>query len=150
MSGISIGHNAWVMVGDGEKALFLRNAGDETHPNLEIINVLEHDNPPNRDQATDRPGRAAVSTGAQRAAMDEPNYHRIEKHRFAREIARTLYLAAHRGLFDKLVIAAPPETLGDLRKDLHKEVTDRLIAETPKNLTNIPPHEIERLLLDRA
>jgi protein required for attachment to host cells len=32
MSGLRIEHNAWVMVGDGEKALFFRNEGDETIP----------------------------------------------------------------------------------------------------------------------
>ncbi len=150
MTAFSIAHDAWVMVGDGEKALFFRNEGDDAHLNLEIVDVLEHDNPPNRDQATDRPGRAFSSAGDRRSAMDEPNYHRIEKHRFAKEIAETLYMAAHRGRFDKLIIAAPPATLGDLRKELHKEVVQRLVAEVPKNLTNIPPHEIERILIEKS
>lgn len=30
MAAVRIDHNAWVMVGDGEKALFFRNEGDAT------------------------------------------------------------------------------------------------------------------------
>ncbi len=33
-------HNAFVFVGDGRKALFLRNDGDEKFPNLETERVF--------------------------------------------------------------------------------------------------------------
>ncbi|MDP3738883.1 MAG: host attachment family protein [Hyphomonadaceae bacterium] len=146
MSGLMIEHDAWVMVGDGEKALFFRNEGDAMHPNLEVMNVLEHENPPTREQGTDRPGRAFASVGNHRSAMQEVNWHKLEKHRFAKEIADTLYTAAHKGRYSKLILAAPPMTMGDLRKALHKEVSDRVVAEVSKDLTNMPPHEIERVL----
>ena len=29
---------------------------------------------------------------------------------------------------------------------MHKEVSDKVVAEVPKNLTNMPPHEIEKIL----
>ena len=58
MAGVSIDHNTWVMVGDGEKALFFKNVGDATYPNLEVVDVLEQENPKTGDQGTDRPGRA--------------------------------------------------------------------------------------------
>lgn len=148
MSGLRIEHNAWVMVGDGEKALFLRNEGDEAHPNLEVVNVLEHDNPKTHEQGTDRPGRAFSSVGTHRSAMDETNWHKLEKHRFAREIADHLYSAAHSGRYSKLILAAPPVIMGDLRKALHKEVSDRVVAEVSKDLTNMPPYEIERVLVN--
>jgi protein required for attachment to host cells len=148
MSGLRIEHNAWVMVGDGEKALFFRNEGDETNPNLEIVNVLEHENPKSSEQGTDRPGRAFASVGKHRSAMQETNWHKLEKHRFAKEIADTLYSAAHNGRYSKLVLAAPPMIMGDLRKALHKEVSDKVVAEISKDLTNMPPHEIERVLVN--
>jgi protein required for attachment to host cells len=146
MSGLMIEHNAWVMVGDGEKALFFRNEGDATHPNLEVMNVLQQTNPATRDQGTDRPGRTHSSTGTARSAMQETNWHKLEKHRFAKEIADVLYKEAHRGAFSQLVVAAPPMTMGDLRKAFHKEVSSRVVAEVSKDLTNMPPHEIERIL----
>jgi protein required for attachment to host cells len=150
MSGVTIDHDAWVMVGDGEKALFMRNEGDATYPNLEVLNVLEHENPSTREQGTDRPGRTHSSTGTARSAMQETNWHKLEKHRFAKEIADTLYTAAHKGRYSKLIIAAPPMTMGDLRKAFHKEVSQRVVAEISKDLTNMPPHEIERILANHG
>ncbi len=146
MAGVRIDHDAWVMVGDGEKALFFRNEGDAAYPNLEVVNVLQHDNPRTGEQGSDRPGRAFASVGTARSAMQETNWHKLEKHRFAREIADTLYTAAHDGRYSKLIIAAPPITMGDLRKAFHKEVSDRVVAEISKDLTNMPSHEIERAL----
>jgi protein required for attachment to host cells len=146
MSGLSIDHGAWVMVGDGEKALFFRNEGDGLHPRLEVLDVLENDNPMTHQQGTDRPGRTHSSVGMRRSAMDETNWHKLEKHRFAKEIAEALYTAAHRGRYSKLVIAAPPMTMGDIRKALHKEVSEKVIAEISKDLTNMPKDEIERAL----
>lgn len=146
MSGVTIEHNAWVMVGDGEKALFFRNEGDAAYPNLEVVNVLEQDNPKSSEQGTDRPGRSYSSVGTARSAMQETNWHKLEKHRFAKEIADELYKQAHRGRFSQLILAAPPMIMGDLRKALHKEVATRVVAEVSKDLTNMPPHEIERIL----
>jgi protein required for attachment to host cells len=146
MSGLSIDHGAWVMVGDGEKALFFRNAGDGFHLKLEVVDMLEQENPRTREQGTDRPGRAFASIGTHRSAMDETNWHKLEKHRFAKEIADALYTAAHRGRYSKLVIAAPPMILGDIRKALHKEVSEKVVAEISKDLTNMPKDEIERAL----
>lgn len=147
MAGVSIDHNAWVMVGDGEKALFFRNEGDATYPNLQIVNVMEQHNPKSSEQGTDRPGRSSSSVGTARSAMQETNWHKLEKHRFAKEIADVLYSAAHRGQYSKLVIAAPPMIMGDLRKAMHKEVSDKVVAEVSKDLTNMPPPEIERILM---
>lgn len=147
MSGVSIDHAAWVMVGDGEKAVFLRNEGDATYPNLQVVDVLQQDNPKTGDQGSDRPGRAFASVGMHRSAMQETNWHKLEKHRFAKEIADSLYQAAHRGQYSKLVVAAPPMILGDLRRAFHKEVSDKVVAEVSKDLTNMPPHEMERILV---
>ena len=36
--------------------------------------------------------------------------------------------------------------MGDLRKAIRKELTDKVVAEMSKDLTNMPPHEIEKSL----
>ena len=146
MSGLTIEHNAWIMVGDGEKALFFRNEGDAASPRFEVVNILEHDNPSTSEQGTDRPGRTFSSMGTRRSAFSETDWHKLEKHRFAKEIADVLYTAAHNGRYSKLILAAPPMTLGDLRKAMHKEVSDKVVGEVSKDLTNMPAHEIERAL----
>ena len=52
-----------MFVGDGSKALFLCNAGDETYPNLKTERVVVDHNPPTREQGTDKPGRSYASMG---------------------------------------------------------------------------------------
>ncbi len=146
MTGMQIPANALILVGDGEKALFLRNKGDEAQANLQVERVLEHENPPTHAQGTDRPGRFNDGPTVSRSAVDNADWHALEKTRFAAEIAEALYKAAHAGRYDKLIIVAPPKTLGDLRKALHKEVSGRVIGEIDKDLTNQPPYEIEKRL----
>ena len=46
MTTLAIPHNALVFVGDGQKALFLRSAGDEKFLNLQTERVFVDDNPP--------------------------------------------------------------------------------------------------------
>lgn len=58
-----IPHDAFVFVGDGHKALFLRNAGDEKLPDFRTERVFVDDNPPTREQGSDRPGRAFKRAG---------------------------------------------------------------------------------------
>jgi len=147
MSGLKIEHGAWVMVGDGEKALFLRNEGDATYPNLEVINVWRKDNPPTSAQGADRPGRSFASMGSRRSALEQTDWHRLEKHKFAVEIAQALHEAARQDAFRQLVIVAPPEIMGELRKSMHKDVADRIVAEVSRHLTHMPSHQIEKALL---
>ena len=78
--------------------------------------------------------------------LQETNWHKLEKHRFAKQIADVLYTAAHRGDYSQLVLAAPPMIMGDLRKAMHKEVSDKVVAEISKDLTNMPADAIEKAL----
>lgn len=147
---LRIPHNAWVLVGDGEKALFLRNEGDAEYPNLVTMEVVRHENPATREQGSDRPGRFQDGPNIQRSSVDNTDWHRLEKERFAIELADHLYQSAHRQEFAHLVIALPPKTLGDLRHHLHEEVKSRIIAEVDKDLTHHPVHEIERVLVEKS
>lgn len=137
---------AWVMIGDGEKALFLRNEGDAAHPNLAVIRAAHHDNPPTREQGAGQRGRAPSGSASGQSALEETDWHRLGKERFAKDIAERLYKAAHRGEYDELIVAAPPLVLGELRKALHKEVESRILFDVPKTLTNHPVGEIEKAL----
>ena len=65
MDRLNVPHNAFVFVGDGQRALFLRNTGDAKFPNLTVERVFSEQNPPTREQGTDRPGR-----GFKRAATN--------------------------------------------------------------------------------
>jgi len=139
-------HNALVLVGDGQKALFLRNKGTAHRPQLVVEQVLERDNPPTREQGTDRPGRSNASVGVARSALEETDWHNIAEERCAGELAEALHRHAHAYPFEKLVVIAPPKILGNLRKAFHAEVAERVSAEIPKELTSHPVAEIERLV----
>jgi protein required for attachment to host cells len=139
-------YNSLVLVGDGQKALFLRNRGNAQHIDLIVERVLEQDNPATREQGTDRPGRRSTANLGTRSAMQEVDWHHIAKERFVHEIAEALYRQAHANLFKKLVIVAPPKVLGNLREAFHAEVLHRITAEIPKELTSHPVSEIERLV----
>jgi protein required for attachment to host cells len=141
-----ISHNTLVLIGDGQKALFLRNKGNPQRLNLQIEQVLAQDNPATREQGTDRPGRAHQSVGAARSAMEQADWHHLAEERFAGTIAEALYRLAHGRRFDKLVVVAPAKVLGNLRQAFHAEVTERIIGEIPKELTSHPIAEIEKLI----
>lgn len=137
---------AWVVVADGEKALVLVNEGDDQDMNLVLRRKQEQDNPAAQEWSTDRPGRFNDGPGVQRSAVAETDWHELEKERFAAHLADSLYKDAHAGHFDKLVILASRVVLSELRKDLHAEVSDRIVLEVPKVLTNHPLDEVEEIL----
>lgn len=168
---MQIPHDAFVLVADGRKMLFLRNEGDAVQPNLQVEAKEIHPNPKDSDQKRDASGTAsstqsgpgapsaarngsmhAQGGGAQfapsRGTFEETDFHQLEEDRFAAETAEMLRKRALSNEFDKLIIVAPPKTLGELRKHYHKEVSTRLIGELDKDLTGHPVDQIERLLLD--
>ena len=147
MDRIALKSGLWLMVADGEKALFLKNEGDTAYPNLQVVREIEQDNPPTREQGTDRPGRLSDGPSAHRSAVADTDWHKVGKVRFADQIAEQLYKMAHRGDFKEIVLIAPPLVLGELRKKLHQEVSDRIVGEIPKTLTNHAVFDIEKLLL---
>jgi protein required for attachment to host cells len=140
---LALPHDAFVFIGDGRKALFLRNEGDEKYANLVTERVLaDAENPASHDQGTDRPGR--VSSGSARSAVETTDWHDIEEHRFAKTAAAALERIVRDRAAPALVIAAPARTLADLRKALHDDVKARVIAEIDKDFTKIPVWEIEK------
>ena len=136
----------WVLVADGQKALFLRNEMDAQDPMLEVIRIEEQDNPADREQATDKAGRMNDTGVQQRSALAETDFHKLAKEQFADELAEILYTQAHKGRFERLVLVAPPVVLGELRAKLHKEVASRVVGELDKTLTNHPIDKIEKIV----
>jgi protein required for attachment to host cells len=141
-------HDALVLVGDGRKALFLRNAGDEKMPDLRTERVFVDEDPPTHEQGTDRPGIGFASAGSpRRSAMEQTDWHHIEEHRFAERVAKALEDFVRKARVPAILIAAPPKTLADLRRAFHPDVQAKIVAEVGKDLTNHPVGEIETHLL---
>ncbi len=136
----------WVLVADGEKALLMRNAGDARQIRLQVIREKHQDNPPTREQGTDRPGRSSGGGPTPVSAVENTDWHQFEKDRFADDLADLLHRRARTGAFEQLVIAADPGTLGNLRDVLHEDVGRKVVLEIPKTLTNHPVGEIEKIV----
>lgn len=139
-------NKVWVLVADGEKALFFENTGNRKTPVFKVVREIEQDNPQTRDQGTSPPGRMLDTGHSQKSAMQQTDWHRLAEERFAKDAAELLYKYAHRNRFSKIVLCAAPRVLGELRKELHPEVSSKVIGEVPKNLTNHPIDRIERIL----
>jgi protein required for attachment to host cells len=149
---MQVPHDAFVVVADGRKMLFLRNEGDAQIPNLQVEKkMVDKHNPDHHEQATDLAGGAmgTRTAGAQwgSGSMEEVDFHQLEEDRFAAETAALLKERALRNEFETLIIVAPPRTLGELRKHYHKEVSDRLAGELAKDLTGHTVPQIEEALL---
>jgi protein required for attachment to host cells len=146
MEPVQIPTNALVLISDGRRARLLRNQGTPVDPQLTVERTLEHENPPNREQGSDKPGRRSGSAGSSQGAIEQTDWHQLEEQRFASELAELLYKLGHAGTYAKLVVVAPPKMLGDLRSKFHPKVTEAIIAEVPRDFTQYSIPEIRDLL----
>lgn len=135
-----------VCVADGQKLLLLVNAGDAKFPDLQVIRLVEQDNPPNREQASDRPGRVFNSMGDRRSGYEETDFQQLAEDNFAAGVAEILKRRALENRYEKLIVIAPPRTLGELRRHYHKVVAERIVAEIAKEATNLPPDAIAAMI----
>ena len=125
----------WILVADGSHARVFLSLGLEEP--LQLVQELEH--PESRakgqDLFTDKPRLEPYTL---------PKDH--EAGIFARQLAGMLDLACSRNEYDQLVIVAPPNFLGPLRKNLTKQVQLRVIDEIAKDLVALAPQELEQRL----
>lgn len=74
--------------------------------------------------------------------------HRLAKQAFAKEVAGFLERQAQKKKFDRLIILAPPQALGDLRVALSDPVRALVTAELAKDLTPLPNEDLAKHLSD--
>ena len=127
-----IPHNALVVVADGTGARFFRNAGHENKIRCQPKASLS------------RP--IFSMTALQESVHTESSNQETDEATFAKQLANELYRRAHSGNFAALVLIADPQTLGQIRPTLHKEVQDRLVSEIGKTLTKASIADIQKAL----
>ncbi|PAY09618.1 host cell attachment protein [Bradyrhizobium sp. UFLA03-84] len=147
---IRLPHRAVVFVGDGCKALFLFNEGDGLKPRLKVQQALKDENPPTHEQGSDKPGRALSGTEPNRSAVQQTDWHDVEKHRFARTVAGALDRLLRELQTEHLVVVAPPRTLADLRRSFSPTVQKSIVAELAKDLTGLSVSDISQYLAARS
>jgi len=143
-----LANNALVLVTDGRKTLFFRNEGDENQIDLRTEAVDERDDVSSKGElATDAPGTVQQSAGYGHSTYEETDFKQQEEDRWAHSAADEVNRRALQNDFDALAIVAPPRTLGEIRKKLHKEAERRIVCEIPKEMTRRPIPDIEALIV---
>lgn len=137
MAADRVNHKDWVVVTDGGRALVLRNDGDAQNILLTVLRTYERDTPPTRDIGTDKPGRTHAGVGPGRSAMEPTDLHQQEEDRLMVQVAADLAEDLRQQNFSKLVVAAAPTALGALRKAMNDELRKAVVAEVPKDFTNM-------------
>jgi protein required for attachment to host cells len=130
----------WILVADGDQAKLFEHDGPGR--GLHAIDGLQFEQAHlrAREIMADKPGRAGAGNApGSRSAME---YHSdpvdVRERRFLEGVADMLNAKCLEGAFDRLVVAAAPAALGELRAALSDQVKKTMLAELPKDLTNIP------------
>ncbi|WP_324807905.1 host attachment family protein [Sphingomonas sp. LY29] len=143
-------NNALVLVTDGRKTLFFRNEGDVNQIDLRTEAHDEREDASDGEMKTDAPGSVQSSVGSGRSSYEETDFHQLEEDRWAKSTAEEVNKRALSNDFEALAIVAPPRTLGELRKKLHKEAERRVVCEIPKEMTGHTIADIEKLIVNHT
>jgi len=142
-----LANNALVLVTDGRKTLFFRNHGDVNQIDLRTEAHDERQDASDAEMKTDGPGSVGQSSTSGRSTYEETDFHQLEEDRWAKSSAEAVNKRALTNDFDALAIIAPPKTLGELRKQLHKEASRRVVCEISKEMTGHTIADIEALIV---
>lgn len=136
-----------ILVADGAHARVYLNQGPG-HGLKEIQEFADsRDIRESRDIASDQLGRSFDSGGEGRHAMEpptDPKRHEIKE--FHREVADGIVSAFKANRFDRLVLVAPPRTLGNLRNEIESEPSLKIHAEINKDLVKSPRDDLLKYL----
>jgi protein required for attachment to host cells len=131
----------WILIADAAQARLFEASGNGEH----WTQLESFDNPEGRAQS--RAFHSEASGGLQtdegtyfRSAMEPLSIKKVESQRFARELSQRL----DRGNFARLIIVAPPEFLGMLRKELSSGVKAKLLDSIAKDYTHARPQQLEK------
>lgn len=128
MTDLNLPHNTLVLIATGEEAKLFRMTDGGLRSDGEWMPS---------DLADQGPSGKAPPEQSDRENMEAT---------FSKITADKLYALAHEGKYNKLVLCADPDTLGEMRPQLHKEVTNKIIAEVDRTLINSSIKDIERSL----
>ena len=132
MSEDKIPRNALIIVADGAGARFFRNSGQGNKVALSADGEFNPTNLVNEGPAGKRP--------------PESSSQETDEATFGKQLAHELYRRVHSENVAALVLMADPQTLGQIRPILHKEVQKRIVSEIGKTLTKASITDIQEAL----
>jgi protein required for attachment to host cells len=135
----------WIVAADGSRARIFeeRTRGGEVRERAELAMEIAGGDWP---RATPHPASVHQRVGSGRHADNQHKPSAEAERRFLARLAEALEKASQTDAFDRLVIAAPPTALGELRAQLAPAVLARLEASEPHNRTHEDAPEMRRHL----
>ncbi|WP_426756955.1 host attachment protein [Myxococcus sp. Y35] len=133
----------WILVGNASRArLFATDA--KAVEDWRLVEEFHHDESRARQaELIEQADNPNAGTRHGPPVENEPNGRReLEHDRFARELSAFLDKGYDRHDFDKLVIAAPPEFLGRIRRLLSGRVRQRVLLDVDADYSNVPAKEL--------
>jgi protein required for attachment to host cells len=134
----------WIVAADASRARFLQVADRER-----LVEVEDFVNPEgrlhNREINSDAKGRfRGPDRPGGHSSDDEERTVEHYSEVFAKRVADYLDKARNEHRYERLVLVAPPKLLGQIRKELAKEVEKLVVDELDKDLSWFNAREIER------
>lgn len=119
---------ALVAVVDGEKIALFENTGQQD------VQLIALPTPPIKERASGAAGRISSEANPDNDTQAEDG--------FAMGVADVLNKMVLTNKVEHLLVIAAPKTLGQLRKNWHKETEARLVGELAKDLTG---HSVDQI-----
>ncbi|EHS53396.1 Host attachment protein [Rhizobium sp. PDO1-076] len=126
--------NTVVAIADGEKLSLFQNEGNATNVKLRAMPAAEVDG-------------STISSGSRHPSSSaNPDDSQQTEDGFSVGVANMLNKQVLDGHIKSLVIIAAPRTLGEMRKNYHKSLSEVLVGELDKDLTGHTIQDIEKAL----
>lgn len=142
---IKIKRGEWVLVLDGQKALLMRNEGDELLPQLATVRALERRANMTRTYVSDARGRVRHRYGVE-SAFEQTDWHDQIEQQFIQSIISYVESLVELRLIQRLLFIAPPRALVFLRAHRSAKLKEATIGELARDLVALPVCDIERAL----
>ena len=132
-------NKTWIVIGNSKSARIVENIG----PGKGLINVKGKTfKAPASTEHTDQEGRSFNTGSGAR--------HKLEAHHgedpvlrdYLNMIINTLVNSSANKEFNQLILCAAPATLGAMRNYMPDTIKDLIIAEVPKDLTQVPINDL--------
>jgi len=143
-------NDIWILVSNASRARLFATPS-KLKP---WVLVQEFEHPESRvkgqDIMADKPGRVRQSFGAGTRPAMEPTTppKEVEAEHFAQELAGAIEGGHGRNEFARLVLVAPPQFLGMLRKCLSAAASKRIVATIDKDYTQLHERDLPERVVE--
>lgn len=139
----------WILVADRSQASILHVLPNRMAP-LPIIERFDHPEGrlTGRDLYSDASGRIQLAGKARTAVEPHEDHKHVDSRRFAKELVDALEHHRQERRFDRLFVIAPPMFLGILRESFSTALRETIIAEIPKELTQLTESDLQSRLVE--